>query len=58
MLEQTIHAVHKRAAVQLGMTVHYFDVRQPEDIGPALNAIAASGIKTMFYTGDPIMRTR
>jgi len=32
--------------------------RQPEDIGLALNAIAASGIKTLFYTGDPIMRTR
>lgn len=57
-LDQAILAVHKRAAAQLGMTVHYFDVRQPEDIGPALNAIAASGIKTMFYTGDPIMRTR
>jgi putative ABC transport system substrate-binding protein len=58
LLEQAILAVHKRAAAQLGMTVHYFDVRQPEDIGPALNAIAGSGIKTMFYTGDPIMRTR
>lgn len=39
------------------MTLHYFDVRQPDDIGAALNAIAASGIKAM-YTGDPMMRTR
>ena len=57
-LDLAILAVHKRAAAQLGITVHYFDVRQPEDIGLALNAIAASGIKTLFYTGDPIMRTR
>jgi putative ABC transport system substrate-binding protein len=53
-----ILAVHKRAAAQLGMTVQYFDMRKPEDIPAALSAIAASGIKTMFYTGDPIMRER
>ena len=58
LLQQAILAVHKRATAQLGMTVHYFDVSQPEDIGPTLNAIAASGIKTMFYTGDPMMRTK
>jgi putative ABC transport system substrate-binding protein len=57
-VSQAVLAVHKRAATQLGMTVHYFDVRQPEDIGAALNAIAASGIKAMFYQGDPMMRTR
>ena len=57
-LNQAILAAHKRAAAQLGMTVHYFDVGQPEDIGAALNAIAASGIKAMFYQGDPMMRTR
>lgn len=56
--DQAILAVHKRAAASLGMTVHYFDVRQPEEIGAALNAIAASGIKAMFYAGDPMMRTR
>jgi putative tryptophan/tyrosine transport system substrate-binding protein len=33
-------------------------VRLPQDIGPALEAIAASGIKAMFYQGDPMMRTR
>jgi putative tryptophan/tyrosine transport system substrate-binding protein len=57
-LNQAIQSVHKRAAAQLGMTVHYFDVRQPEDIGAALSAIAASGIKAMFYQGDAMMRTR
>ena len=57
-LDQAILAVHQRAAAKLGMTMHYFDMRQPEDIGAALNAIAASGIKAMLYTGDPIMRTR
>src|SRR3954462_10689158 len=40
------------------MTVHYFDVRQPEEITAALNAIAASGIKAMWYAGDPLFRTR
>jgi putative ABC transport system substrate-binding protein len=57
-LEQAIAAVHKRAAAQVGLTLHYFDVRQPEDIEPALNAIAAARINAMFYTGDPMMRTR
>ena len=50
--------MHKRAAAQLGLTVHYFDFRKPEEIGAALTPISASGIKTMLYTGDPIMRTR
>lgn len=57
-LNLAIQAVLERAAVRLGMTVHYFDFRQPEDLPAALNAIAASGIKAMYYTGDPIMRTR
>jgi len=51
-------AVQKRAANQLGMTVHYFDYRQPDDVPAMLNAIAASGIKAMFYNGDPVLRTR
>ncbi len=51
-------AVHKRAAAQLGMTVHYFDFSQPQDVPAALNAIAASGIKSMFDQGDSIMRVR
>lgn len=55
---QSIEAVLKRSALQLGMTVHFFDIRQPEDIGAALNAVAASGIKAMFYAGHPIMRSR
>ena len=53
-----IKAVLKRSASQLGMSVHMFDIRQPQDMPAALNAIATSGIKAMFYTGDPIMRTR
>lgn len=57
-LDLAIAAVRKRATAQLGMTVHYFDVHQPQDIPAALNAIAASGIKAMFYQGDPIMRVR
>jgi putative ABC transport system substrate-binding protein len=47
-----------RAANRQGMTVHYFDLRQPEEIGAALNAIAATGIKAMWYAGDPLFRTR
>ena len=57
-LDVAILAVHKRATAQLGMTVHYFDYRLPEDVPATLNAIAASGIKAMFYTADPIVRTR
>jgi putative ABC transport system substrate-binding protein len=57
-LDLAILAVHKRATAQLGMTVHYFDYRLPEDVPAMLNAIAASGIKAMFYTADPIVRTR
>ena len=55
---QGIVAVQERAAAQLGMTMLHFDVRQPDDIPSALKAIATSGIKAMFYSGDPIMRTR
>jgi putative tryptophan/tyrosine transport system substrate-binding protein len=51
-------ALAKRSTDQLGMTVMYFDYRQPQDIPAVLNAIAASGIKAMFYNGDPILRTR
>jgi len=40
------------------MTVHYFDVRLPEGIPAALNTVAASGIKAMFYQADAMMRTR
>ena len=47
-----------RAATRLGMTVHHFDVRRPEEVGAALNAVAASGIKTMLYSGEPLLRTR
>jgi putative ABC transport system substrate-binding protein len=57
-VDEAIEAVHKRAAARLGMTVHYFDVRAPEDIPSALGAIAASGIRAMFYQGQPMVRTR
>jgi putative tryptophan/tyrosine transport system substrate-binding protein len=57
-LDTAMQAMYKRTADQLGMTVHYFEFRQPEDIPAMLNAIAASGIKAMFYNGDPIARTR
>ena len=57
-LDLAIGAGQKRAATQLGMTVHSFDFRLPEDVPAMLNAIAASGIKAMFYTADPIVRTR
>ncbi len=57
-LEQAIRLVLERSAARLGMTMHYFDVRQPMEIGAALNAIAASAIGAMFYSGSPMMRTR
>jgi putative ABC transport system substrate-binding protein len=55
---RTTEALLNRAANRLGMTMHYFDVRQPEEVGAALAAIATSGIKAMWYAGDPIFRTR
>jgi putative ABC transport system substrate-binding protein len=56
-LDLAIGAGQKRAATQLGMTAHSFDFRQPQDVPAMLDAIAASGIKAMFYSGDPILRT-
>jgi putative ABC transport system substrate-binding protein len=47
-----------RAANRQGMTVRYFDLRQPEEIAAALIAIAAARIKAIWYAGDPIFRTR
>ena len=47
-----------RAATKLGMTMHFFDVREPDEVRAALNAIAASGISAMWYAGDPMLRTR
>ena len=55
---RALEASLNRAAIRMAMTVHYFDVRQPEDVGTALNEIAASGIKAMWYQGDPITRSR
>src|SRR5262249_43135693 len=46
------------AAMRLGMTVRYFEVRQPEEVQAALDALRASGIKAMVYVGGPILRTR
>lgn len=57
-VDRAIVGVQKKAASALGMTIHHFEIRRPEDIGPALDAIAASRIKAMFYTADPMMRTR
>jgi putative tryptophan/tyrosine transport system substrate-binding protein len=57
-LNQAIQTVLGRAASQLGMTIHYFDVRQPDDIPGALAAIASSKINAMFYRGEAMMRTR
>jgi putative ABC transport system substrate-binding protein len=47
-----------RITARLGMTVHYFDVRSPEEVPAALDQIAASGIKAMIYGGDSLYRTR
>jgi putative ABC transport system substrate-binding protein len=55
---RAMEASHVRAATKLGMTVHYFDVRRPEEVGAALDKIAASGINAMIYGGDALYRTR
>lgn len=56
--DRAIVDVSRRASTRLGMTAQYFDYREPDDVPPMLRAIAASGIKALFYIGDPIMRTR
>ena len=55
---QATRASLDRAATRLGMTVRYFDVPQPEKLGAALKAVAASGIKAMWYSGNPVFRVR
>ena len=55
---RAVEGALNRAASRLGMTMHFFDVRQPEEVGAALKAIAASGIKAIWYGGDPVFRTR
>jgi putative ABC transport system substrate-binding protein len=57
-LNQAIETGLVRAASGLGMTVHFFDVRKPEEIGSVLEAIDAAKIKAMWYAGDPLFRTR
>ena len=57
-LYRAMEASTVRAATRLGMTAHYFDVRRPEEVGAALDKIAASGIKAMIYDGGPLYRTR
>ena len=54
-VSQATAASLSRAAITLGVTMHYFDLRQPEEVGAALDAIAASGIKALLYFGDPIL---
>lgn len=55
---RVVEGALNRAANRQGMTVRYFDVRQPEEVAAALNAIAAAGIKALWYAGDPVFRTR
>ena len=57
-LESVIRTSLNRAATALGIAVQYFEVRHPEEIGAALNMIAASGINAFWYSGDPIFRVR
>jgi putative tryptophan/tyrosine transport system substrate-binding protein len=47
-----------QAAVTLGMTVQFFDVRGPEEIVDVLERIASSRVDAVFYAGSPILRTR
>jgi putative ABC transport system substrate-binding protein len=56
--EQLVQTSLQRAATALGMTVQYFEVRQPGEIAAALDRIAASGVPAFWYSGDPILRTR
>jgi putative ABC transport system substrate-binding protein len=55
---RAVQAALNRAATGLGMTMHYFGVRRPEEVRAALDAIAASGIRAMWYGGDPVSRSR
>lgn len=47
-----------QAGTTLGMSVQYFDARRPEDIGPALEKIAASKPQALFAAVDTILISR
>ena len=55
---QIVRASLNHAADSLGMTVRYYDVQRPEEIGDELEKIAASGTDAVFYSGAPVLRTR
>ena len=47
-----------QAGATLGMSVQFFDARRPEDIGPALEKIAASKSQGLFAAVDTILISR
>jgi putative ABC transport system substrate-binding protein len=57
-LSMAVASVLEQAGAQLGMTLHFFDFRRPEDFPTMLNAVADSGIKALFDVGHPILRIR
>lgn len=55
---QTMRASLNQAADRLGMTPRYYDAQRPEEITDELEKIGASGTDAVFYSGNPVLRTR
>ena len=47
-----------QAGAKLGMSVQFFDARRPDEIGPALEKIAASKSQALFAAVDTILISR
>ena len=55
--EQVVRTSLDRAAGSLDLNVQYFEIRRPEEIAAALEAISASKVDALWYQGSPILRT-
>jgi len=57
-IEQLILDSLTRAGGTLGMAIQHFPVPRLEDLPAALERIAASDADSLFYLGDPVLRSR
>ena len=56
--ERVVRGSLDRAAGNLGLSLRYHEIRRPDDVTPALVAIAASDADAVWYQGSSTMRTR
>jgi putative ABC transport system substrate-binding protein len=53
--DQVYRKVGLEAAAKLGMTLEYFDARRPEDVGPALERVAAFKAQALYAAVDTVL---